>query len=151
MNTDDLEQLVDRELKRLPGPRAPERLLPRVLAATVERPPAPWYARPWLAWPLAWQTASVALLAALVAGLVLVPPVLQQAPWQGAAPATAAPAGGVVAGLEAMRQASTLVRVLCRLIVEPLASVLLVLAVSLSLACAALWAALEKFSLGEGS
>jgi hypothetical protein len=151
MNTDDLERLVDQELKRLPTLRAPATLLPRVLAATVERPPARWCARPWLAWPLAWQAASLAVLLAFGAALALVLPIAQQAPWHGAARWGGASADGAAAVLHAMAQAATLVRVLSRVVLEPVAFALLVLAVSLSLSCAGLWAALEKFALGERS
>ena len=50
-----------------------------------------------------------------------------------------------------MAQAATLARVLCRLVLGPVALALLVLVVWLSLSCAALWAALERFALGERS
>lgn len=151
MNTDDLEQLVDRELKHLPTPRAPETLLPRVLAATFERPPVPWYARPWLAWPLAWQAASAAALLALGAAMFVALPFLQQVSWYAVARWAGAAAGGATTLLDVMAQTATLVRVLCRLVLEPVAFALLVLAVCLSLSCAALWAVLERFALGEGS
>jgi hypothetical protein len=62
----DLDRRLDRELNELPRPRAPLTLLPRVLAATAMRAPAP--ATGWLTWPRSWQAASIAALAALVAG-----------------------------------------------------------------------------------
>lgn len=67
MEPRDLESLVDAGLRRLPDPRAPRTLLPRVLEA-VEGTRLPWYARPWVTWPRGWQSASlVALFAALAA------------------------------------------------------------------------------------
>lgn len=153
MDTDDLQQLIDRELKALPAPGAPGSLLPRVLAATVRRK-APWYARPWLAWPHQWQLASVALLMALGVALSMVlaappkpvgPPVLRTA---AAAPSSVGPVAAVANTLE---QAATLMRVCWKVLLEPMAFWLLVLAVSLSLACAALWSALERAALGGAS
>ena len=151
MTPDDLERLVDAELKRLPVPRAPGTLLPRVLAATIERAPEPWYARPWLAWPRAWQAASAVLLVALGAALAVVAPVVQQAPWPAPAKWAGVLPGAATALLAAMSQAATVVRVLCRMVVEPAAFALMAAAVSLSLACAALRAVLARFALGDGS
>jgi hypothetical protein len=68
MKTPDLETLVDRELRRLPTPRAPQTLLPRVMSAVQAWAGRPWYTRAWVTWPLAWQIVSVAALAAIVAG-----------------------------------------------------------------------------------
>lgn len=62
-DNDDLETLVDRALRRLPMPRAPETLLPRVLAAVDAWARRPWYTRAWFSWPLGWRAASVALVA----------------------------------------------------------------------------------------
>ena len=70
----DLEQRVDRELRRLPAPRAPHTLLPRVLAAVEAWVNRPWYTRAWFTWPLGWQVASVALLVLAVAGVWMLPP-----------------------------------------------------------------------------
>ena len=64
MNTPDLEPRVDRELRRLPAPRAPHTLLPRVMAAAEAWAERPWYTRAWVTWPLAWQVVSVAALVA---------------------------------------------------------------------------------------
>jgi hypothetical protein len=65
----DLETIVDRELKRLPLPRAPLTLVPRVLAAADQWARRPWYARAWLAWPRLWQVASAAAAALLLVGI----------------------------------------------------------------------------------
>ena len=50
-DNDELEALVDRELRRLPPPRAPHTLLPRVMAAVEAWAQRPWYTRAWFAWP----------------------------------------------------------------------------------------------------
>jgi hypothetical protein len=151
MNPDDLERLVDGALKRLPAPPAPGTLLPRVLAATVRRAPAPWYSRPWTTWPLVCQAASVVAVAALVAGLGLLRHVLGQPAIALASPAGAADLRLLAAAAESTRQASTLVRVCWQVLLAPVAFWLLVLTMSLSLACAAAWAALERLALNEVS
>lgn len=150
MNPVDLQELVDRELKRLPAPRAPRTLLPRVLAATVERPPVPWYRQAWTVWPRAWQAASVAMLGAIAVGLWFLLPaiagLLPAAPW----PVASVPDGAVAAGRTAS-EIATLVRVFWRVVLEPVAVYLFALAISLSLACALIWTALERLALGGAS
>jgi hypothetical protein len=63
MDPADLEGLLDRELKQLPAPRAPQTLLPRVMAATAGRDVQVPEATGWLTWPLPWRVASVAAVA----------------------------------------------------------------------------------------
>lgn len=116
----DLEQRVDRELRRLPAPRAPHTLLPRVLAAVEAWVNRPWYTRAWFTWPLGWQVASVALLALAFAGLWMLPP---------------APPSVVVT--------TNAGRVLWRTIVEPFLAYAFVIVVIMCLACAAFGAALS--------
>ena len=151
MNAGDLQHLIDGELKRLPTPSAPVTLLPRVLAATVHRKPAPWYARPWVTWPRGWQVACVGAFAALGAGVWMLLPALQRvavgipSPLAGWAPGRMASAANVAA------QGAALVRVLWQVLLEPVAFYLFVLALSLSLACAAVWTALERVALGGAS
>lgn len=116
----DLEQRVDRELRRLPAPRAPHTLLPRVLAAVEAWVNRPWYTRAWFTWPLGWQVASVALLVLTVAGVWMLPP---------------APPSVVVT--------TNAGRVLWRTIVEPFLAYAFVIVVIMCLACAAFGAALS--------
>jgi hypothetical protein len=116
----DLEQRVDRELRRLPAPRAPQTLLPRVLAAVEAWVNRPWYTRAWFTWPLGWQVASVALLALAVAGVWMLPP---------------APPSVVVT--------TNAGRVLWRTMVEPFLAYAFVIVVIMCLACAAFGAALS--------
>ena len=68
MDFQDLERLVDRELKRLPAPRAPETLLPRVMLAVRARR-AEALAPDWMTWPISWQLASLAAVALIAIGL----------------------------------------------------------------------------------
>jgi hypothetical protein len=148
MHPDDLQRWLDAELKRLPAPRAPRTLLPRVLAATVARGPKPWYERPWLSWPMAARVASAAaaILLAAAAGFYVLPLVGN---WQAGAAGGAEP-GRVAAMLDTLGRASSLVRVSWRLLLEPVAFALMVAAVILSLGCAAFWALLEV-ALGGAS
>jgi hypothetical protein len=116
----ELEQKIDRELRRLPAPRAPHTLLPRVLAAVEAWVNRPWYTRAWFTWPVGWQVASVALLALAVAGVWMLPP------------APASVVGTTNAG-----------RVLWRTIVEPFLAYAFVIVVIMCVACAAFGAALS--------
>ncbi len=140
MNDAELEQLIDRELKRLPTPHAPGTLLPRVLAAA-SRAEGPWYRRAWLAWPRGWQVASAAGLAAVVVAFALI------------VPAAVNGAGNDLARVTGTaEEASALVRLCWRVLLEPIAVAILALALSLSLACGALWAALERLApAGNGA
>ena len=71
-NERQLEQLVHRELRRLPDLQAPETLVHRVMLAVHANERRPWWQRPWLTWPRSAQLISFALCAATVAGLVYV-------------------------------------------------------------------------------
>ena len=127
----DLDPRLDRELAELPRPRAPQSLLPRVLAATSLRPRASG----WLTWPRAWQAASLVAMAALVgaaAWLFRTPP----------APVTEM--------AQSAGQAATTVRVLWDVVLEPAATYLAIIGIVLTLICAAAWAALE-LALGGAS
>ena len=144
MNHIDLQQLLERELKQLPTPQAPEALLPRVLAATVQPGPARSYGG-WLAWPRAWQLVSAASLMALIAGAwMLLPLVAASNVWLGA-PAAPAP---ITTFVRNAGETATVVRVLWQVLLQPVATYVLVLAISLALACAVLWTAVERLALG---
>jgi hypothetical protein len=147
---DGLERLVHAELRRLPLPRAPHTLLPRVMAAVDRWARRPWYAREWFTWPLGWQAASVALLAALLAaGAILLPGV------QDAARALTAtrPVTDVLAAaaslIETVDTAVSLTVTLWRALVRPVALYAFVLATLLCLACAGFGAALGRVALGR--
>jgi hypothetical protein len=117
---DDLEALATRQLRRLPSPRAPQTLLPRVLAAVDAWARRPWYMRAWFTWPLGWQAASIAALALLIYGGAHLPP----------APPS------VVTAVSATR-------VLWDALIQPLLPYILVVVVLMCLACAAFGVALN--------
>ena len=121
-DNDDLEALVDRELRRLPLPRAPQSLLPRVMAAVEALAQRPWYTRAWFAWPLGWRVVSLVPLA-LFAYLVWI--------WNPPSPPPT-----VVAAADASR-------VVWGALVEPLLPYILVLVLLMGLVCAAVGLALN--------
>jgi hypothetical protein len=125
---------LDRELKDLPLPRAPRTLLPRVLAATVNRAPLP-AATGWSTWPLGWRIVACAPLVALIAGIWML---------------MTAPPSGVSEAAHTAGQVATVARVLWNVMAQPLATYLFVLGISLTFACALAWAALEA-ALGGAS
>lgn len=134
MDPVDLDERLDRELRGLPTPRAPQTLLPRVLAATANREPAA-AATGWSTWPLVWRAASVA---ALVVVAVLASRVFS------------APPAAVSGATERAGEVATVVRVLWEVMLQPVATYLFILGISLALACALAWAALEA-ALGGAS
>jgi hypothetical protein len=124
MPFDDLEQQVHEQLRRLPAPRAPQTLLPRVLAAVDAWANRPWYSRAWFTWPIGWQAASVALVALCIYGTWLLPPMP-------ASVVATTSAGGVI----------------WRTLIEPLLGYVVGLVVLMCLACAAFGAALNYLFL----
>jgi hypothetical protein len=67
-----LEAEISRQLKNLPELRAPESLVPGVLAAVERRSSRPWYRCSWWQWPVTLRVASAIALFALLAWLPLV-------------------------------------------------------------------------------
>jgi hypothetical protein len=120
----DLERAVHRELQRLPLPRAPHTLLPRVLAAVDAWVNRPWYTRAWFTWPLGWQVASVAVVALVGYGFWHLPP---------------AP--------PALQATTSATQVLWRTLIEPFLTYVFVVVVLMCLACAAFGAALNYLVL----
>ena len=134
MDPVDLDTQLDRELRALPAPRAPRTLLPRVMAATVQNPAAA-RASGWFTWPVAWRIASVAAVVFAAAGV-----------WMFAA----TPPERVSEAANAAGEVATLLRVFWDVMFQPVATYIFVLGISLALACALAWAALEA-ALGGAS
>jgi hypothetical protein len=147
MDPADLERLIGRELGKLPAPRAPRSLLPRIMAAVEERATRPWYSRAWLTWPLGWQAASIALLLGIVAGGTLLLPQLR------AAVATltfvADVRGDVVSSARDVEIATTAVRVLWRTLLAPVVPYALGLVLLMCAACAVFGTALNHLVFGR--
>jgi hypothetical protein len=154
MHPADLETLaavVDRELRHLPVPRAPDTLLPRVLAAVDRWSRRPWYARAWFTWPVAAQVASVIPLILLVAGSVMLIPILRSAADGG----TSIFAPGMTNDVaDAARHAVATMhaaRVLWRTLVEPFVACVFALVALMCLACAAFGTALTHVVVGKAA
>jgi hypothetical protein len=147
MNPIDLEHLVDAELKRLRPPRAPRTLLPRVLAATAAeelRQPA----KGWSVWPRAWQFAGGAVAAVVLVGVwrlvsfagPYLTPLLSNTGFDRTASVT-----------QRADDIAVVVRVLWEMFIQPAATYVSILAISLALACALLWSAVERLAPGGAS
>src|SRR3989442_455111 len=68
-NEKQLEQLIHRELRKLPELPAPETLVHRVMLAVHAKERQSWWHRPWLTWPGPVQALSFALFVATVTAL----------------------------------------------------------------------------------
>jgi len=151
MDPVDLENLVDRALKQLPAERAPQTLLPRVMAA-VQRPvggsPS---VRTWFDWPRMWQVASVAALILLVTGITWLLPRAQStvsASTSGVVETLTTRVGDVVQGVSAV---ASVARILWDAFLQPLVGYLFVFVAVMSAACAAFGAALGRVAMGGAS
>jgi hypothetical protein len=147
MHPGELEIIVDRELRRLPAPRAPLTLLPRVMAAVQEWSRRPWYTRAWFSWPIGWQAASIACLALLIAGATLALPAL----WAAAAGAGSSLTGGVTGDMAVMahraQMGAAAAQILWRAVFGPLAQYAFVLVALMCVACVAFGAILNSVVL----
>jgi hypothetical protein len=145
MSPIDLEHLVDTELKRLPTPRAPRTLLPRVLAAAAAQEQHAKPARGWAMWPRGWQFAGGVVATVLFVGIWRL--VSFAHPYI----ADVLSFGGFDRAASFARnadEAAAVVRVLWEVLLQPVATYVSVLAISLVLACALLWTAVERLAPG---
>jgi len=144
MEPADIDRRLNRALERLPGPRAPETLLPRVLQAVASRVDAPWYRREWRHWPAGWQVLSVGAsiaLAVLVFSLGPSPALMSWVTGE-----TIVPAQAVTSQVEPTVAA---LRILWRVVVEPLVPVLFGLAMMMCVACVAIGLTLNYVVMGR--
>jgi hypothetical protein len=148
MNPIDLEQMVDAELKRLPSPRAPRTLMPRVLAAVDAQQQHAKPARGWAFWPRAWQFAGAVVTVAVLVGLWKLAAFAQ--PFIGELLPSVG-LGRAAAFTKGADDAATVVRVLWEVLLQPVATYVSILAISLALACALLWTAVERLAPGGAS
>jgi hypothetical protein len=150
MDPSDLERLLDRELKRLRPPRAPRTLLPRVMAAAGQSL-LPWYRRPWVTWPAGLQTASVGLLALVLAIVGSLLPSVQSAAQPLTSSVTGSLPSGLVTAAQRVNEGAALMKVLLQVIVQPVAAYLFALGIALTIACGVLWTAINRMALGGAS
>jgi len=138
MHPADLETFVDRELRQLPALRAPQTLLPRVLAAVQQWSQRPWYARAWFTWPVAAQAASAALLFLIIVGGAAASIGVQTV----VSRATARVVTDVAPIASRAEATVNAVRVLWHALIEPFVVYAFALVVLMCLACAAFGTAL---------
>ena len=147
MDPADLEHLIDRELRKLPPPRAPRTLLPRVMAAMDESLHRPWYSRAWLAWPIGWQIASVCLLLGVIAGTALLLPAVREA--ANALTFVADARGNVADTARDVEVVTTAVRVVWRALLAPVVPYAFGLVFLMCVACAVFGTALNHLVFGR--
>jgi hypothetical protein len=154
MDPAELERLIDRELQRLPAPRAPRTLLPsvmRAVRATTSPPPA----RGFVTWPRLWQVTTAAALVVLVIGVTRLWPTAEGA-LAGALDPSATPALSRVTAIaqgvaQRIDHAASAGRVVWRVLVEPTAIFVLVMVAAMGIACAAFGTALGRVAFGGAS
>jgi hypothetical protein len=149
MHPIDLETLVSRELGRLPAPRAPQTLLPRVLATVQAWSRRPWYAREWFTWPLVWQLASFAALIAVVGGGVVALPIAQVAVQNATSTLLPRVMTDVPQAARALDVTANTTRVLWRAVIEPLLPYACVFVGLMCLACGMVALALNRAIFGR--
>ncbi len=149
MTPDELEKMIDCELKRLPAPRAPRTLLPRVLAAVQARATAPWYQRAWLTWPRQWQALSLAALVALLAGAALLLPGVDSAAGGYAAKLAGGLGGRLGAAGKNFATGMNTALMLWRSLVQPALGYALALVTLMFLACVTFGTALTRVALKQ--
>jgi hypothetical protein len=140
----DLETLVGQELRRLPMPRAPHTLLPRVMAAVQAWAARPWYERAWFTWPLWWQVASIAALILIVGGGAMVLPRTIAVAGAAASTFTGRVMEDVAPVTQLAEGTTNAARVIWRVVLEPVAVYALAIVLLMWLACAAFGAALSR-------
>jgi hypothetical protein len=149
MHPADLETFIDAELRKLPPPRAPRTLLPRVLAAVHEWSGRPWYTREWFTWPFGWRVASIAALIMFIGGSAMLLPIAQAAAASGVSRFSGAAVSHVATVVHGLKVTTDVARVVWRTLVEPYVAYLFVVVALMCLACAAFGAALNHVVLGR--
>jgi hypothetical protein len=143
-----LEEIVDRALRELPAPRAPHTLLPRVMravrAGVVTAPLVGWRT-----WPLSWQIAAVAGL--LLVGFGAINLARVSADLVGFYVASSAADGTSGRLLQELSTVASALRVLWRVVIEPLVVFGGIVLVIMCAACAAFGTAIGRVALGGAS
>lgn len=147
-NSADLEHRLHEVLRQMETPRAPDTLLPRVMAAVRVSAHVPWYRREWRRWPLGWQLASGVPTATLLALALSAwpPPALTAWFFENA--------GALDSAARMARQvqpAVTAVQVLWLTVGRPVVPVLAALTVLMGVECVLLGFTLNHLTLGRTS
>lgn len=151
MHDPELAKLVNQNVRELPQPRAPQTLLPRVMAVVQEWAMRPWYRRAWFTWPRPGQLATLPALLLLTAGtFVLLPGALRPVAAV-VAPLGAGHQGDLAAVAEYVRIACEVGGALWRTMLEPLVGYAFGVVLLMCLACAVFGAALNHVAFGRMS
>jgi len=151
MDPADLERLIGDALKALPTPAAPPTLFSRVMAAVEARPAAPWYARPWMAWPRIWQAASASVLLVVVVGLARVWSLTEVVRHTLVRQLMPSPPDWMVQAVDAGTAVVEAARIGWRVIAEPMLIPVTVFLCVMTAACVLFAAALNRVALGGAS
>lgn len=150
MDPAELERWLDRELKQLPAPRAPDTLLPRVLAAAGRQARRPWYACGWASWSPAWRAAALVSLAFALVGLSSV--VVAVEGWVVALLSGVVPHGAIenlLGSASRIVAAASAMRVVWVVLVEPVVVPLVALGGVLYVTCLVFGFALGRLASGR--
>lgn len=140
----DLEHRVHEELRRLPAPMAPRTLLPRVMAAVQAWAERPWYARAWFTWPVGLQVLSLAAVAGLLAGFVVVVPGAEQVVRDAVAARVSGTAATVASAARQVDGGVMAARALWRALGAPLVPYVFVVVMLMAVACVTFGTALNR-------
>lgn len=144
----DLHRLIARELDQLSPPRAPQTLLPRVMAAVHAWALRPWYQRAWFTWPLGWQMTGIGAMVLFAAGTALLLSTTQAV----VAGATAGILSEVADTAQRVASTTAAARIVSRILFEPVLSYRVyafALALLMAAACTVGAAALNRVALGR--
>lgn len=147
MDQDELERHVHRDLARLPTPRAPRTLRPRVMEAV--RPAVAGH--PWFTWPWPLQVAAALFVAGLAGGLVWLWPAVTTWLLSAVPESVQTSAGYVTSTAETASSVVRLLQLTWAGVVAPMAKLVLLLTVMLCTACAVCLAAFSRVALGGAS
>ena len=149
MHPVELQRHIDRELKSLPVLPAPDTLLPRVLAAVRHWADRPWHARAWFTWPMWWRVVSAATLLAVLAGVGVALPVVQDSVTARVAAIHLPVSVDVAAAARRVVVIAGTLRILWLAIAGPFVAYAFALLVLMGLLCAACAAALNRMAYGR--
>jgi hypothetical protein len=144
MTPADLETLARGAVRALPAPRAPQTLVPRVMRAVQAWAERPWYARAWFTWPVACQAVSVAALALVIVGGLMLGPRAEAAASAALSIVRSQVVGNVANVAPPVEATASGAGILWRTLIEPLATYAIGVIVLMCLACAAFGTALNR-------
>lgn len=147
---DELERDVARAIGRLPAPRAPDTLLPRVMTAVATRK-ARASARPWFTWPWPAQAASLAMALVVLAAVTWAWPAVVDATQQWLPRQVQAGTSYMAGTADTAAVVLRLLHITWAAVIAPIARTVLLLTVILCAACAVCVAALGRVALGGAS